>query len=304
MVGNEASSEADASIEQADAADAARAELWHGRDASPLPAEVTDVHVHVYPDAIAERAAQSVGAYYGVPMAGDGTVSCLRAMIAGSPIARCVIHSVAVKAKNVQHINDFIAATVAADPGRLVGFMTMHQDFPDPEGEIDRARALGLRGIKLHPDMQRVNMDDPRMMRVFAIAEDRGLPVIVHCGDYRHDFSHPRRLRAVLAAFPRLVVDAAHFGGWSIYEQGYDFLHDQRCYVDMSSSMDILGDRRTAELARLFGCGRVLFGSDYPMSDPAEVLRRFARQGLSASEMARMCHENAEGFLANELPLA
>ena len=44
------------------------------------------------------------------------------------------------------------------------------------------------------------------------IAERRGLPVIIHCRDYRYDYSHPRRLKRVLREFPDLVVDAAHFG--------------------------------------------------------------------------------------------
>ena len=34
--------------------------------------------------------------------------------------------------------------------------MAMHQDYPNPEAEIERAIGLGLRGMKLHPDTQKV----------------------------------------------------------------------------------------------------------------------------------------------------
>ena len=52
-------------------------------------------------------------------------------------------------------------------------------------------------------------MDDPRLMRIYGMIEGR-LPLIVHTGDYRTDFSHPRRLKNILRTFPNLVVGAAH----------------------------------------------------------------------------------------------
>ena len=41
-----------------------------------------------------------------------------------------------------------------------MGFAGMYQDFPDFEGEIDRCRKMGLRGVKLHPDIQMLDIDD------------------------------------------------------------------------------------------------------------------------------------------------
>ena len=119
--------------------------------------------------------------------------------------------------------------------------------------------------MKLHPDTQHVNMDDPRLMNVYEMIEGR-LPIVIHTGDYRYDYSHPRRLMNVLKTFPDLVVDAAHFGCWSRYEVGYDILHNaDNLFVDASSSQFFLGQRRTVELARMWGTDRIMFGSDYPM---------------------------------------
>lgn len=258
---------------------------------------VVDVHVHIYPDKIAERATQSVGEFYQIPMdEPDGTVGRLLREVAESPITHCVVHSVAVKPKNVESINNFIAQTCAEHPN-LTGFMTIHQDTPDPAAEIERACGLGLRGIKLHPDMQAVDLDDPRLMAVYEIAQARRLPVIVHTGDYRTDFSHPRRLKRVLAAFPELVVDAAHFGGWSVFDLALELLEQERCFVDMSSSQKFLGPRRTRELCRAYGCDRVLFGSDFPMWSPAQEYETFAALGFSDEEWTAMTWHNAERFL-------
>ena len=262
---------------------------------------VVDVHVHIYPDKISERATQSIGRFYNIEMdAEDGSVSRLESSLDGSDITHCVVCSVAVKPQTVVSINDFIAQTVATHDN-YIGFAAMHQDFDDPEAELRRAMGLGLCGIKLHPDTQAVNMDDPRLMRVYEIAERLGLPLIIHCGDYRYDYSHPRRLKHILHEFPNLVVDGAHFGGWSIQDWALEFLEDERCFVDMSSSMRFLGPRRTRELVYLYGTDRILFGSDFPMWVPDDELQKFRALGFGEAELEAMCWHNAERFLSRDI---
>lgn len=264
--------------------------------------KVTDCHCHIYPEKIAERAVAGVGQFYGREMLSpDGTAEGLLRACEGSPIQRFIVHSVATKPEQVASINDFIAKACAAH-SEFVGFMTLHQDFPDPEAEMDRARELGLKGIKLHPDTQRVDMDDARLMRIYEEACARGLPLIMHCGDYRYDFSHPRRMAKVLRAFPELVVDAAHFGGWSIFDLALEHLEDADCYVDMSSSVEFLGLRRTVELCRAYGCHRVMFGSDFPMWQPVAEWERFADAGFTEEELRLMAWENASRFIAGKKP--
>ncbi len=261
---------------------------------------VIDCHCHIYPEKIAGRAVQSVGDFYLIHMdESEGTGEGLLAACADSPITHYIVHSVAVKASNVQHINDYIASQCAAHP-EFIGFATMHQDFEDPEAEIERAISLGLRGLKLHPDTQMVNMDDPRLMRVYEIIEGR-LPLIVHTGDYRYDYSHPRRLKNILRTFPNLVVDAAHYGGWSIPEQGYDYLHDENLFIDISSSMQFLGARRSRELIEMWGTERVLFGSDFPMWSPVDEYNTFMSLGFTDDECENMLWHNCERFLGFEV---
>lgn len=256
---------------------------------------VVDIHAHIYPSKIAKRAAESVGEFYNVGMFQEGSVEALLAATKTSPITHFVIHSVATKPSNVQHINDFIAEQCQAHP-QFVGFATLHQDYPDPEAEINRAISLGLKGLKLHPDTQGVNMDDPRLMRIYEIIEGR-LPLIMHTGDYRYDYSHPRRLKKILRAFPNLVVDAAHFGGWSIFDLAVEYLEHENCFLDISSSQAFLGARRTQELVRIYGTDRILFGSDFPMWNPAKEYADFASLDFTKEEYANMTWHNAERFL-------
>lgn len=165
-----------------------------------------------------------------------------------------------------------------------------------------------MHGFKLHPDTQMVAMDDPRLMRFYEIIAGRA-PVVIHTGDYRYDYSSPARLKHVLRAFPDLVVDAAHFGGWSIFDRAYDVIHDvdtrslvfeDRLFVDTSSAIGFTGARHFAELVRLWGADHVMFGSDFPMWNPAiELEEQIMKQtpgAFSEDDLEKILYRNAERF--------
>ncbi|MDR0308367.1 MAG: amidohydrolase family protein [Coriobacteriales bacterium] len=266
-----------------------------------MPSECpsVDIHVHVYPQKVAERAVQSVGDFYGVKMTRRGLVDDYLNLREPSGIKTSAILSVANKPELVTSINDFIAEISANDPS-MIGFAAMHQDFNDMEAEVERCIALGLKGFKIHPDSQAVNIDDPRLMHFYGLIEGR-LPLTVHAGDYRYDYSHPRRIREVLHAFPNLRLNTAHFGGWSIFDLSVEYLENERNYMDTSSSMIWLGLRRTKELIEHYGADRVMFGTDFPMFDPAEELRLLRACGLSQRDLEQVCCRSAESFLGMDL---
>ena len=179
--------------------------------------KVFDAHCHIYPAKIARKAAQTTAAFYdytGETL--DGTVQTLFAH--GGGITKFLVQSVATRPDQVQHINEFIAREVAQFPDRLYGFGALHPDSPTLEEDIAHLRALGLHGVKLHPDIQGFRLDDPRC---FALAEqcEGVLPLLLHTGDSRYDFSNPNRLIPLLRRFPRLTVIGAHFGGYTIWQE-------------------------------------------------------------------------------------
>lgn len=260
---------------------------------------VVDIHGHIYPEKIATKAVGAIGHFYNVEMRYEGTAKNLLKLAEGSDVTHHVVHSVATSAKAVETINTFIAQECAQHP-EFIGFATMHQDYADPEVEIERAMSLGLKGVKLHPDTQQVNLDDPRLMAVYEIIEGR-LPVMLHVGDYRYDYSSPARLKKVLAAFPDLVVNAAHMGAWSLFDIGYDYLASERCFVDTSNSMVLVGARHMKELVHLYGASRVMFGSDFPMWDPVTELEHFLSLGFTDDELDLMLWRNAEAYLGSSV---
>lgn len=260
---------------------------------------VVDAHSHIYPAKIASKASAAVGDFYRVTMAApDASAEALLAACEGTPITHHIVHSVATSPEQVETINNFIADQCFLHP-EFIGFATMHQDYVDVEGEIDRAIQLGLKGVKIHPDTQMVNMDDPRLMRLYEVIEGR-LPIVIHTGDYRYDYSHPRRLKRILRTFPRLKVDAAHFGGWSIFDYALEYLENENCFVDTSSALEFLGPRRTVELVRAYGPDRVMFGSDFPMWSPAAEYRMLAAMSFTPEEFEAITWKSAMRFIGEE----
>jgi predicted TIM-barrel fold metal-dependent hydrolase len=260
-----------------------------------MSSSIIDFHAHIYPEKIAAKAIASTWEFYHIPMRQDGTVNTLLESGRRGGIGHFVVFSAAAVPGQVQSINNYIASVCREHPG-LTGFGTLHPDMENPLDEIERLIALGLRGLKFHPDMQRFNIDDDRMMDTYAAVEGR-LPIIFHTGDYRHPYSHPSRLARVLDNFPGLCTVAAHFGGWSLFDIAYDYFHNRRCYFDVSSSLPFIGQRRAAELIHSYGAERFLFGSDYPMWDPAACLEEFMALDLTDSEREMILWKNAQTIL-------
>ena len=256
--------------------------------------KIIDTHCHVYPDPIADRASEAIGTFYNEPMSCDGKVSTLLREGQKAGISLHILSSAATTPHQVASINRFIAESVRLHPERLIGLGTIHPDSPDPAGDIAQIQELGLKGLKIHPDFQRASVTDPRFLRVFALCEERGLPVLCHCGDDRYAYSNPVQIKEVLARFPSLVLIGAHFGGWTIWRGAVAELFDQkRLYIDCSSSLYALGRAEATAFMRFYGTGRVLFGVDYPMRSPSEEMERFNSLFLTEEEREQILWKNA-----------
>lgn len=262
---------------------------------------IIDAHCHIYPDAIASRAVAGIGNFYNMPLLYDGTLSTLNAAHAAAGVTHAVIFSVATKPAQAAGINRFIAEKVAASNGRFVGLGTIHPESDTLKEDIENVIALGLRGVKLHHDIQRTKMDDYRCLKIYEMCEGK-LPVFLHCGDHRFDYSNPNRLRVILETFEGLEVIGAHFGGWSVWQEAEDMLGEfENFSVDTSSSLYALSPEKATEIVHRYGAHRVMFATDYPMWDIGEELGRFDRLSLTEKERELILFKNAARIFGFDL---
>ena len=256
---------------------------------------VIDSHCHIYPEKIASRAIAGTDNFYDVKSHGLGIVENLLEVGDKSGIDHYIVQSVATTPHQVGRINEFIAESVANSNGKMTGLGTLHPDSLDIEGDVRRVIELGLKGVKLHPDIQQFKIDDYRCLKIYELCEKEGLPILMHTGDYRYDFSNPNRLLPVMEIYTGLTVIGAHFGGWSIWEEAAERLSElPNLYVDCSSSLYYISSDTAKKIIETYGVDKVLFGTDYPMWLPEEELERFFKIGLTEDENKQIFSENAK----------
>lgn len=255
-----------------------------------------DAHCHIYPEKIVDRAVAGTDGFYGTKAACRGTVADLIEHGKRAGVDHFVVQSVATTPHQVERINEFIAEAVAENGSDLLtGLGTVHPDSADQLADIRKIKSLGLHGIKIHPDIQQFKIDDYRFLRVYEICEEEGLPILMHTGDYRYDYSNPNRLLPILETFTGLTVIGAHFGGWSLWKDAHKTLAGHpNLYVDCSSSLMYLDDADSEAIIRHYGVERVLFGTDFPMWSPETEMAHFLRLHLTGDERKQILSENAK----------
>lgn len=255
-----------------------------------------DFHTHVYPDTIALKAANSIREFYSLGNETmDGSVKMLLEKGAAAGTWRYVILPVAVRPENTRHINNFILEQLTKHP-EFLGFGTIHAEMENLMEEVDHIQKNGLRGIKMHPDFQVFALDDPRLFPMYEQIQGK-LPIMLHIGDRRYDYSHPARLRHLLQLFPKLQVIAAHFGAYELYAEAYDLLKDTNCFFDVSSSLMFMEEGVAENYINRYGADRFVYGSDYPMWDPSVEMQRFLRLKLTDEQFEQIAHKTAEYIL-------
>jgi predicted TIM-barrel fold metal-dependent hydrolase len=258
-----------------------------------------DAHTHIFPAKIAEKAVTFLEDYYHHRWPGSGDINDLLSAMDQAQVSASLIFSCATRPEQVTAANDFLAAAQNKFPGRFYAFGTLHPDHKDISGEFQRIKDLGLKGLKIHPDFQKIYINEPKMMRIYELAGD-SFPVTIHMGDRRTDFSSPWRLAKVLDELPHLKVIAAHFGGYSEWDEVKRHLVGREVWFDTSSTFWELPAENAREIALAHGTDKILFASDYPASLPAQAIADVLTMNLSDEDNEKIFHLNAEKLFGLE----
>ena len=260
-----------------------------------------DAHCHIYPEKIASKAVAGTDNFYGENSVGLGTVSDLVENGVKAGIDHFIVQSVATTPHQVKSINEFIATEVANSHGLMTGLGTLHPDSTDLKADLAHLMSLGLRGVKLHPDIQAFKIDDYRCLKIYELCEENNLPILMHTGDNRYDYSNPNRLVPILEIYKNLKIIGAHLGGWSIWEEAVEaYSGMDNFYVDCSSSFPYLKPDTALSVIRKYGSKKVLFGTDYPMWSAKNELDYLLNLPLEKNEKNDILNMNAKRLFGLE----
>lgn len=195
--------------------------------------------------------------------------------------------------------NDWTSAQVMKNAPRLIGFCSANPLRPVALEELERCLGLpGMTGIKVHLGNAGITLRDAahlaRMQQLFALAQRRRAPVLIHMrarGGTNYGAEDARIfLDQIVAQAPGIEIVIAHLGATS---PGYPAQNDEvmavfaaaaerrdprmaNLYIDVSANVtEEISSADAALIAqriRQVGPTRVLYGSD--LSVPGGSIRR------------------------------
>lgn len=257
--------------------------------------EIIDAHSHIFPKKISLKATKTIGEFYDISMYSEGCSEKLLESGSKIEVSKYLVCSTATIPSQVESINSFIKAECDVHP-EFFGFGTLHPDYENLENEVERIISMGMHGIKLHPDFQKFDIDDNNAYRMYEIIEGR-LPVLIHMGDNRFNYSRPLRLKKLLNDFPRLQVIAAHFGGYKNWDEADECLRNMpNIKFDTSSTLEFIEPEYARKLIDHFGLENFFFGTDFPMWNHVEELKRFFNLSLSFYQNQQILADNFKEY--------
>ena len=281
---------------------------------------IIDIHTHIFPEEIAQRAVARLRDNCHTMSFSDGTCADLIRSSRSAGIGLTVALPVATSPRQVAHINDYaIQVTEQYRDAGLISFGGAHPDDPNWKNELKRIASSGLKGIKIHPPYQGVDVDAPPFLRLLEEAAGLGLIVVTHAG---YDVGLPgntcseaAKLASALRKIGPIKLICAHMGGWNQWDQVCELLADTGVMLDTSfslgtlipsgdgypwaeSSLRMLTAERFCQMVRLFGADRILFGTDSPWSERKKEVEAIRSLPLTDLEKRKILGDNAEKLLA------
>jgi len=178
---------------------------------------------------------------------------------------------------------------------------TLDRDYmlAEIESKVEHYR---IKALKIHPAANELSPAHEGYQAIFELAMHKDLIVITHGGlagnDLEGKYCSPVDFRRVLELFPRLKLVVAHLA--YPHTEGMVELACQfpNLYTDISFVLDNtpLTDDDFCKIIRRFDPGRVLFGSDFPWSDPGMAVDRMLRLKLDQDELEMLAWKNASGI--------
>ena len=223
---------------------------------------VVDLHTHLgeYPEHIGERFATEARAAWGDDLRLGRTPD--EHYDATRGVDRVVALGFCARASGWVVPNDYVAAYVARDPQRLIGFGAVDPTDAGAPDELERMQQdLGLRGCKLGPIYQNADPLGDGFLRVWETLERLELPALVHQGT------------TFVRNGPLLVLVIAHMGHPWIEEAVAVVRKHPNVYADVSALHP-----RPWQLYQALLCAveyrtdhKLLFGSDWPFFTAEET---------------------------------
>lgn len=280
---------------------------------------VIDFHTHTFPDEISKKVTTHLGRNVAhIRPFTDGSLSGLLSSMRRSGVTYSVNLPVMTTPGQVEKINHkFVSMNDELFSQGIISFGGMHPDYEDYKKELRYLKDHGIKGIKLHPAYQNVDLDDIRMQRIIGCASELGLITVIHAGMdigiFDHNYSSVDHILKILKDVAPEKFVLAHMGNWDRWEEVELYLAGAPVWLDTAfslgpitehpDSVDLpyinynLSNEDFIRLVKKHGPDRVLFATDSPWMDQGDYIRRMDIMPLNGEEKRMIMSENALSLL-------
>lgn len=154
------------------------------------------------------------------------------------------------------------------------------------DGHMEHLKTIQgkIHGVKFHPSISQVPIDDERMKPLISFCGEHQLPILVHCG--RHPISHIKHVLGAADAHKNTILIAAHLGG-----NAYDLIEEAIELCKHHNMKNVFFDTSTGRhpellrrMIKAIGDERIIFGTDLPYTDMDLNMKYIELCNLNAKE--------------------
>lgn len=185
----------------------------------------------------------------------------------------------------------------------FIPFCTVNPSLTgQPDQGVKKSIRMGAKGIKLYPSYNHFYPNESRLYPVYALAEEKRLPVLVHTGSSvfrgsKIKYADPIHLDDVATDFPDLTLLMAHSGRGLWYEKAFFLsrLH-RNLYLEISGlpPKNLLNYFPDMEK----NIGKFVYGSDWPGIERIDSnIEAIKALPLAEDSIRKILYENATRIL-------
>ena len=174
--------------------------------------------------------------------------------------------------------------------------------------ELERLRASGAWGLKLHPRLHEYRLDSKECVTLLGIADKLKMPVMVDCFPDGRSISlgnTPEIFAFLAEKLPDLRIAIGHSGGHRILDALMVAKYFKNIYLDLSYTLLYYRNSSVIEdiayAIENMKAERIFWGSDYPDRGYEETvnlsMKEFEKMGLSGRLLKPVLTSNAGFFL-------
>lgn len=210
-------------------------------------------------------------------------------------ITRSVIFPTASVGREYEKSNDEISTCVKRSPNKFIGFARVNPRLGAiAVKEVKRAATrLGLKGLKLHPEIEAFRPDHEVHKPLFETATKLGLVILIHsspCGR-APVYSSPFYIERVAQSFPKLKIILAHLNEDSLIVME----RNPNLYADTAITPHTTTIRHAVEVGFE---DRVCFGSDWPYGSGSKFEAWKVEEAVpEESTREKIFYKNLKGIL-------